>query len=261
MSKMFDSLRRAEAARKQKSVGSEAEPDKPTIGPAPALEGAPRRVDPHQILGFPEDFLRELGMLKNSLESATGTARKRSLMFAGSLPGEGTTTLVSSFARLLSFQTSERTLLIEMNSRKPALHWRFGLQSNFGVTHILDGSKTLESVVQQAPNGSFDVVHVGESDPVKIQINLDRTFPVLLQTALQRYDTVLVDAPPIVGSPEAPPMAAIVDGVVLVVQSGKTKREVVQRALDMIAQFDGDVLGVVLNRKKYYIPDFIYRRL
>jgi protein-tyrosine kinase len=49
--------------------------------------------------------------------------------------------------------------------------------------------------------------------------------------------------------------------VVLVVQSGKTKREVVQRSLDMIAQFDGDVLGVVLNRKKYYIPDFIYRRL
>jgi Mrp family chromosome partitioning ATPase len=72
---------------------------------------------------------------------------------------------------------------------------------------------------------------------------------------------VLVDAPPIVGSPEAPPMAAIVDGVVLVVKSGKTKREVVQRSLDMIAQFDGNVLGVVLNRKKYYIPDFIYRRL
>jgi hypothetical protein len=72
VSKMFDSLRRAESARKQKAAGSEAEPDKPTIGPAPGLEGAPRRVDPLQIQGFPDDFLRELGMLKNSLESAAG---------------------------------------------------------------------------------------------------------------------------------------------------------------------------------------------
>ena len=261
MSKMFDSLRRAEASRKRKLAQTSSEPDKPTIEPVRSLEPAVNPADPTGLEGFPESFLGELGMLKNSLESATGAAGKRSLLFASSSAGEGTTTIVSSFARLLSIQTGENVLLVEMNARKPSFHWKLGLNSQFGVTHFLDGRQPLEAIVQPVPNGSFDVVHVGESDPVKIQINLDRTFPLLLQTALQRYDTVLVDAPPVIGSPEVPPMASAVDGVVIVVRAGKTKREIVQRSLEMVGQFEGQVLGLVLNRKKYYIPDFIYRRL
>jgi Mrp family chromosome partitioning ATPase len=218
-------------------------------------------VDTAQLDGFPESFLRELGLLKNSLESAVGTPGKRSLLFTSSTSGEGTTTIVSSFARLLSIQSHDRVLLVEMNARRPSLNWKFGLNSRFGVTHLLDGQQSLDAIVQTAPQGPFDVVHVGESDPVKIQVNLDRTFPVFLQTALQRYDTVLVDAPPVIGAPEVPPMTSAVDGVVMIVRAGKTKREVVQRSLEMIGQFEGNVLGLVLNRKKYYIPDFIYRRL
>ena len=83
----------------------------------------------------------------------------------------------------------------------------------------------------------------------------------LLQDALKRYDVILVDAPPIIGSPETPRLAALADGVLLVVHAGKTKREIAQRAIEMITQLEGNVLGVVLNRKKYYIPDFIYKRI
>jgi len=261
VSKMFDSLRRAEASRKRKLSRSSPEPDKPTIEPLPSLEPAMSPADTAQLEGFPDGFLGELGMLKNSLESASGDAGKRSLLFASSSTGEGTTTIVSSFARLLSIQTDEKVLLVEMNARNPSLRWKLGLNSQFGVTHFLDGRQPLEAIVQPAPQGSFDVVHVGESDPVKIQVNLDRTFPLLLRAALQRYDTVLVDAPPVIGAPEVPPMASAVDGVVIVVRAGKTKREIVQRSLEMIEQFEGQVLGLVLNRKKHYIPDFIYRRL
>jgi Mrp family chromosome partitioning ATPase len=258
---MFDSLRRAEAARKKKLSRSNAEPDKPTIEPAPAFEPVRRTGGSTQLEGFPEGFLRELGLLKNSLESALGANGKRSLLFASSTSEEGTTTIVSNFARLLSIQTKGRILLVEMNARKPSLYWRLGLKSQFGITHLLDGRKTLDAVVQPGPQNAFDVIHVGESDPVKIQVNLDRTFPDLLQTAMQRYDTVLVDAPPVIGAPEVPPMTSVVDGVVIVVRAGKTKREVVQRSLDMIGQLEGNVVGLVLNRKKYYIPDFVYRRL
>jgi Mrp family chromosome partitioning ATPase len=56
-------------------------------------------------------------------------------------------------------------------------------------------------------------------------------------------------------------MCAYVDGVVMVVQAGKTKREVVQRSMDAIARYEGNILGVILNRKKYYIPGFLYKRI
>jgi Mrp family chromosome partitioning ATPase len=256
---MFDSLRRAEAARKRKLSQPAPEPDKPTIDPSPVLEPVPR--SPAQLDGFPEGFLRELGILKNSLESAMDKPGKRTLLFVSSTQGEGTTTIASNFARLLSIQTQEKVLLLEMNARRPALHWRFGLKSNLGVAHYLEGGKPLDAIVQQTLQGSFDVAHVGEHDPVKIQLHLDRMFPSLIQAALQKYDTILIDAPPVIGSPETPPLATYSDGVVVVVHSGKTKREIVQRALNIIGQFEGNVLGLVLNRKKYYIPDFIYRRI
>jgi protein-tyrosine kinase len=274
MSKMFDSLRRAEEARKRllsqqeatqtgpvqsaESVQS-AEQAKPTIDPPPNLE--PVSPDLGQLAGYPEEFLRELGVLKNSLESILGKGKKQALMFVGSTRGEGTTTIVSSYAKLLSLQEQQKILLIEMNARHPSLAHKLGLTSHLGVTSFFDGDRTLDSLVQDTRQGSFKVITIGQNDPVKVQLHLDRMFPVLLKTALQRFDTVLIDAPPVVGSPETPPLSAHVDGVVVVVHTGKTKREVVQRSLKMIGQSDGKVLGVILNRKRYYIPDFIYRRI
>jgi Mrp family chromosome partitioning ATPase len=256
---MFDSLRRAEAARKRKQNVPPAEPAKPTIVPSSDLE--PVANGTVHLDGVPDGFIRELGILKNALESALGKAGKRTLMFVSSTEGEGTTTIVTNYAKLLSLQAQQKVLLIEMNARRPSLFWKFGLKSNLGIAHYLEGRETLDAVVQQTAGGSFDVVHVGESDPVKIQIHQDRMLPSFLQSAHQRYDTVLIDAPPIIGSPETPPLSALADGIVVVVHCGKTKREIVQRSLGLIGQFDGNVLGVVLNRKKYYIPDFVYRRI
>jgi Mrp family chromosome partitioning ATPase len=102
---------------------------------------------------------------------------------------------------------------------------------------------------------------VGEASPTKIQVNLERALPKIMEEALKTHDTVIVDAPPIVLSPETPNITRHADGVVLVVLSGRTKREVVQRSINLVRQFEGRVLGVALNRKRYFIPEFLYRRL
>ncbi len=265
MSKMFESLRRAEAARKKRTAPPAVVPDKPTIEPVPRPEPriSPLRPEPGLVAvdGMPVDFLRELGILKNSIETALGRLEKRSILFAGSAEREGTTTIVVSFAKLLSIQTREKVLLIEMNARRPALASRMGLQTRAGVTEFFAGAATFDEIVERSREGTFDVIHVGEHEPAKIQLHLDRMFPKLLEVARLRYDTVLVDAPPVVVSPETPPLSSFVDGVVIVIQCGRTKREVIKRSLNMIEQFKGKVVGLILNRKKYFIPDFIYRRI
>jgi Mrp family chromosome partitioning ATPase len=255
---MFDSLRRAEAARKR-LISRQGEPDRPTIEPAPAFE--PPTIEPGTLDGFPRDFVRELGVLKNSIESLLGKGKKQSLMFVGSTSGEGTTTIVTSYAKLLSLQSRDKVLLIELNARHPSLVQTMGLESHAGVTDYLEGQRNFDAIVQDSRQGSFKVISVGRGDPVNLQLHMDRMFPALLQSSLQRFDTVLIDAPPVIGFPESPPLSSHVDGVVLVVHTGKTKREVVKRSLGLIGQADGRVLGVILNRKRYYIPDFIYRRI
>jgi Mrp family chromosome partitioning ATPase len=130
-----------------------------------------------------------------------------------------------------------------------------------GVTHYFAGQRSYSALCHPAPEGGYDVVHVGEANPTKIQVNLERALPRIIEEALKSYDTVIIDAPPIVLCPETPPIARHVDGVVVVVLTGRTKREVIQRSINLVKQFEGRVLGVALNRKRYFIPDFLYRRL
>lgn len=273
MSKMFDALRRAEAERRKKTENGDVSPDAapeaiadriaPAISPSPAQPTAPAAPRPSVNGGgpLPGEFLRELGILRNSIETILGKRGKRSLLFTSPVHEAGATTLATSYAQLLAMHSSERILVVEMNARKPSLMWRFGLPGKDGVTEYLSGGRDLASLVQSPASRGFDVLAVGDPDATKIQLYLEAGFPRLIEEALRSYDVVIIDAPPVVLSPETPPMCACVDGVALIVECGRTKREIAQRSLEMISQFDGRVLGVVLNRKKYYIPDFIYRRL
>jgi protein-tyrosine kinase len=279
VSKMFDALRRAEAERRRKSDATETASTPPSIDrrteepivlPRPAearIEPAPHAPVVHAVPStnghdpFEGDMLRELGILRNGIESQLEPGRKRVLMFTSAMHGEGVTTLALSYARLLALHGGERVLLVELNARTPSVASRLGLASSEGVTHYFTSKQALSTLTRSVPGGGFDVLPVGEANPTKVQVNLERLLPRLKEEALAIYDTLIIDAPPIVLSPESPPIARYADGVVMVVLSGKTKREVVQRSVNLVAQFDGRVLGVVLNRKRYYIPDFIYRRL
>lgn len=270
MSKMFDALRRAEAERRRKGDAAQ---------PSPAPQFAPGDVPPHRLEAldvavplapaphvngsdpFPGDFLRELGILRNAIEAQLGAKRKRVLVFTSALHEEGVTTLAASYARLLALHGGERVLLLELNARRPSLAARLALAGREGVTHYFSQQMPIASLTQPAPRGGFDVIHIGEPNPTKIQVNLERALPRILEEAQRTHDTVIVDAPPVVICPETPPITRHADGVVMVVLTGRTKREIVQRSINLVRQFEGRVLGVALNRKRYYIPEFLYRRL
>jgi Mrp family chromosome partitioning ATPase len=278
---MFDALRRAESERRRKQQDSfvpeparEAhatrarESSVPAAAPAPAVARAVREplpmttpAAPGAPVEFPAGMLRELGILRNSIEAKIEKKSGRVLMFASAMHDEGATTLAIAYARLLALHRDQRILLVELNARTPAVAHRLGLSGADGVTHYFGQDRALSALVQRPAGENFDVVHVGIPDATQIQINLERAFPHLVEEAMKSYDTVIVDAPPIVVCPETPPLAPFVDGVVLVVHCGRTKRETVDRSIKQIQQFQGRVLGVVLNRKRYYIPRFIYRRL
>lgn len=268
---MFEALRRAEETRKQRMMGgpyrevptSVAEPS--AVHEAGVLSAAvpqverPPMVDPAPELRPSDDAYREMGILRNSIDSLLENNAKRSILFTSAAPGDGTTTVANNYAALIAMKGDVRVLLVEMNARKPALARRFGLTGQ-GMTHYLSGRVALTNIVNRTGAG-YDVVHVGDHDPGQIQLLAQKGFPPFMKEAHQRYDVVIVDAPPVFSAPETPPLTPMVDGVVVVLKCNKTKRELVQRSLAMIKQSRGNILGVVLNRKKYYIPEFIYKRL
>lgn len=265
MSRLFDSMRRAEDERRKRASRSaatgETEPSAPTAvettqqtpaGPVSFSVGAGN---------VPGGSLRELGMLRNSIEVAFAGKKKRTILFTGAMLGDGTTTIAAGYARMLGLEGRQRVLVCEMNAREPSFANFFSTNGDAGVTEYFLSGGNLSSLIQKCQSDNLDVLRVGRQDATVIQLNLNSVFPRLLEEALRDYDTVVIDAPPVISSPETPPMTAFVDGVVIVIRAGKTKREAVLRALDSVASFKGRVLGVVLNRKRYYIPGFIYKRI
>jgi Mrp family chromosome partitioning ATPase len=83
----------------------------------------------------------------------------------------------------------------------------------------------------------------------------------LISSLRERFDYVIVDSAPVGVSPESTTLCDKVDAVLLVVQHGHTRREIVKRTKDIIERAGGRLLGVILNKRKFPIPGFLYRRL
>ena len=253
MSKMLDALKWAEDQRRRMTTRR--------TDPEDTVKLARRALEMAGVEDVPEGFLRELGILRNALDSLFKGRDKRSILFTSAQAGEGSTTLATSFSRFLAFEGIEKILVCEMNARRPAFQDVFAINGDAGVTDYFSRRRDLASLLQSTGAGQMDILQVGQRDPSVIQLNLNQVFPQLRAEIHQQYSTLIIDAPPVISCPETPPMTALVDGVVLIVQAGKTKREIVQRAVASIESAGGQVLGIVLNRKKYYIPGFLYKRI
>ena len=114
-----------------------------------------------------------MGILRNSIDTLLERKANRSIIFTSATDGEGTTTLAMSYAALLAMKEDTRVLLVEMNARAPALAGRLGLDGRYGMTHYLAGHAGFTTLIHRVPQAGYDVIHVGEVDPTRIQLLLE----------------------------------------------------------------------------------------
>jgi Mrp family chromosome partitioning ATPase len=268
MTRIFDALKKAQITRPTAAItpmpapgvtpmsagpgavlGTVGRPGSATIGSAAVPAGFAPLPHVETVVPAPldEEVARELTMLRIRLDSVFQDRTSRVVMLMSSQGGEGTTTVASEFARLLALEGRQRVLLADMHARRPALAQRFGLGH---------GHRPLRS----GETPELAVLPVDESSMRQGAINPALARQVVASVS-NLYDWIVLDGPPALESPEAVEIAALADGVVLVVQSGIAKRPVVSRAADLLRRGGARVLGTVLNRRRLEIPEFIYRRI
>jgi len=254
VSKIFDALRKAESKksgslRKKREVRVRRED----------LEDAENTF----LRGVDENFKRGLRNLRNSIDSELKNSDSRVIMFTSAIAGEGKTTIVAFLARMLALGEADRVLLVDCAVVNPEIHTLFGLDNDRGILDYLSGTVPFEEVIRKVDEGVLDIVTTGTrrgADITQPLFNSER-MSTFIKATREMYDYVLIDTSAVMDAPETPIIGSFVTGSVIVVQSGKTKREVIKRAMLMIEKLGGRFLGTVLNRKKYYIPEFIYRRV
>ncbi len=237
--------------------------------PVPVAHVAPAAPMPAPVQAggalpdIPEDFFRELAGLRHTLESAMPDRATRVLQFTAAVAGEGTTTVAANFARVVAQDPTQAVLLVDGNVRRPGLALFFGLAESAGLKELSDAGAAAEAgryvqsverpnlhVLTQAPL-SGDLAHVFAPEAL-------REFWAAFG---RNYQWVIVDGAPVIEAPETATIGSTVDTTLIVIEAARTKRGVVQRAMERCAKAGVPVLGAVLNKRRLDIPEFIYRRI
>ncbi len=211
------------------------------------------------------DQLREVWnqyeALHSSLGKSLGGVDGKAILFVSSVRGEGTTTVVSEYGASLGTNRDKGTLIVDTDMRNPGLHKVFGLENEKGFSDVLSGGADIPSCVYRIGEENLFILPAGNPTASPGSLITYSRMTRFLEDVRDQYSLVLLDGSPIVTSAETVLISSLVDGVVLVIETERTKREIVGRAKDAMKEAKANVLGVVLNRRRFAIPKFIYRHL
>ncbi|MGO4586514.1 polysaccharide biosynthesis tyrosine autokinase [Arthrobacter sp. 2RAF6] len=192
--------------------------------------------------------------LRTNLQFANVGGLAKTVLLTSSLPGEGKTTTAANLAITLA-QAGQAVCLIDADLRRPMLDEYLGLERNSGLTTALVGSADINDLLQPWGDDNLFVLTSGQIPPNPSELLGSETMRDLLSRLEKVFDTIVIDAPPLLPVTDAAVLSQYVGGVVVVVGSERTKRHDLERALSALELVDAKVLGVVLNRLPTKGPD------
>ena len=244
MSKIYEALQNV---HRQKKDGAEA-----------FFPAVPVPFAPPEAAGFGmEDEMLSLFKIVDTL---LPQGKSKIVQFIGAREGEGTSTIVREFARVAADLIGNSVLLLDADRHHPSQDRFFDIHKSSGW---LDALKTAEF--------TGDLFHrVGESrlfvSPSSNSAGytpemFDSRFDSMCENFRNDFDLVLIDSAPLMVSPDGLAIASKVDGVIIVVEAEKTRYQTVRQVRDNIFRVGGNILGVILNKRRFYIPQSIYKYL
>ena len=169
------------------------------------------------------------------------------LVVTSAAPGEGKSTVLANLAVAMA-QGERRTILVDGGLRRPGLHGIFGVANDRGLTTmIVDEAALGDPPLVDVGVDNLWLVPSGPLPPNPADILGSRKMEAVIAALKGRADVVLFDAPPIVAVTDAVVLGTKVDGVLLVMCAGRTRREHAQRARELLERVHVRIVGAVLN--------------
>ncbi len=206
--------------------------------------------------------------LRTSILLSTAGHAPKSLLITSSLPAEGKTTTAVNTAISLA-QTGAKVLIIDADMRRPRLHSVFNISNGQGLSTLLSSELSDDEIletVQYDDESKLNLLPSGPIPPNPAELLGSEQMANLLKKMQDNFTHVVVDSPPIASFTDGVLIASIVDGVILVVHSGKSSRQVVRRSRQILQEIGAKIFGVVLNNvnlnskdNNYYYQSYYHR--
>jgi len=185
--------------------------------------------------------------LRTNLTFAALDKPIETLVVTSAAPGEGKSTVLANLAVTMA-QGERRTILVDADLRRPGLHEVFGIANDRGLTTmIVEGAALEDPPLINAGVDNLWLVPSGPLPPNPADILGSRKMEEVIAALKARADVVLFDAPPVIAVTDAAVLGIKVDGVLLVVCAGRTRREHAQRARELLERVHVRIVGAVLN--------------
>jgi protein-tyrosine kinase len=181
----------------------------------------------------------------------------RTILVTSSGPEEGKSTTVANLAVVFA-QQGKKVLLIDADLRKPTVHYTFQLDNTAGLTNVLTKQTQLQKAAVTTLVDNLSVLSSGPIPPNPAELLGSKAMDDMLEAALEQFDIVIFDTPPVLAVTDAQILANKCDGTILVVGSGKTQIEPAVKSKELLLSSKGKLLGVVLNRKNAKDSQYYY---
>lgn len=184
--------------------------------------------------------------LRTNLEFASVDSPLKTILITSPGPSEGKTTVATNLAAVMA-QANKRVILVEGDLRRPRLHRALGMTNNIGLSEVFRGQLDIRDVARYSKVKDVAVITSGSLPPNPAELLGSARMGQILARLVESASVVIIDSPPFLVA-DASVLAAKVDGVLLVIQPGRTQAEAAKAMLAQLDRAGARVVGVVLNR-------------
>ncbi|WP_340016053.1 CpsD/CapB family tyrosine-protein kinase [Paenibacillus sp. FSL K6-1318] len=187
--------------------------------------------------------------LRTNIQFSSIDSHIKKIMVASAEAGEGKTTTISNLAVTYA-QEGKKVLLIDADLRNPSLHQVFSVPNHVGLSSVLSNQYSVEEVLSESYIDNLQLFTSGPIPPNPSEMIGSKRMIKLIEELEDQYDVIMFDTPPVLAVTDALIVSSLCDGVLLVVNSGKVKKELVKKTKAALEHVNARILGAILNNIK-----------
>jgi protein-tyrosine kinase len=185
----------------------------------------------------------------------------RMVVCAGIDHGSGCSQIAASVAETLALNAPGRVCLVEANFRSPGLSAVLGTTNGRGLTDALLEEGTMWSFLKPVRSERIWFLSSGSLAADSPNLLSSERIKARFAELRKEFEFVIIDAPPLTRYSDAIALGQLSDGLVLILEANSTRREAALAAAESLRSFGIKIIGAVLNKRTFPIPEKIYRRL
>jgi polysaccharide biosynthesis transport protein len=202
---------------------------------------------PFLLMRPDSEFAEAFRALRTTILLSSPGAPPKVILISSAAPGEGKTTVSVNIALALA-QRGSRVLLVDADMRRAGVQGHLRMQGALGLSSCLAGTLDAAKLIHPLAGGmGLQILPAGRCPPNPVELLDSAPMRELLALWRKEYDHIILDTPPLVGLSDALVLSPLADAVLLVARSGRTRRQSLCRARDVLVRVNAHTTGVIIN--------------